>query len=180
VNSYFVKSVADTANGYKAVVSTTYTDDKGKSEGSVDLIMKCANGIFYFDMKNFLGQSMSEPTEGAQVTITAQDMQFPSTLTAGATLPDASITYQMNLNGMTMMVNITERKVMEQESLITLAGTFTVWKITSKIQSKSGFVNIKISSVEYLSLGAGVVKTESYNEKGELLSYNVLTKLNKL
>jgi len=180
--SYSVKSVSALPNGYDATVNTVTMNEKGEAEGSGDLIMKCSDGIFYFDMKHFLGDIINEDNKDMEVTMTANDLQFPATLTEGATLPDANITYQMGSNGMTiltMTVNITERKIVGKESLTTSAGTFEVWKMTSKIQSKSGFVNTKSSTVEYLSLGAGIVKSEAYNDKGDLISYMILTKLNK-
>ncbi|MPM00534.1 hypothetical protein SDC9_46760 [bioreactor metagenome] len=183
VNSYVVKSKTDTTNGYKAVVGMTSADDKGKTTGAGDLIMKCAAGVFYFDMKNFLDQSTMEQNKDMDVTMTSTDMAFPATLSEGGKLPDANITYQISANGMvvmTMTVNITERKVVGKENMTTPAGSFEVWKISSKFQSKSGFMTVKLSTVDYISFGAGIVKTESYNEKGELMSYTILTKLSKL
>lgn len=183
VSTSTVKSVNELPTGYEAVVTSTSSDDKGETQGSVDLTMKCVNGVFLFDMKNFIDQSAMGDNPDMDVKMTASDLEFPATLTAGATLPDANISYQMSANGMvvmTMTVTITDRKVIGQESITTPAGTFNVWKITSKSQSKSGFINTKVSTVDYLSLGAGIVKSETYSEKGDLMGYMILTKLVKL
>ena len=183
INSYVVKAVTESANGYEATVTTSSINDKGETEGIGDLIMKCVSGVFYFDMKNFLDQSAMGDNPDMSVTMTANDLQFPATLSEGATLPDANITYQMSSGGMvimTMTVNITERKVIGKENITTPAGTFEVWKMSSKFQSKTGFVTVKLSSVDYVSFGAGIVKTESYNDKGDLMGYSLLTKINKL
>ncbi len=182
INAYSVKEVKELANGYDATVTTTVMNEKGEAEGSGDLVMKCLDGVFYFDMKNFLGESFYQENPDMEITMTANDLQFPATLTEGATLPDANITYQMGSNGMTIMtmtINITDRKVVGKESLTTAAGTFEVWKITSRTQSKTGFINTKISAVDYLSMGSGIVKSETYNDKGDLMGYMLLTKLNK-
>jgi len=182
VNSYSVKSVKELPNGYDATVNTVTMNEKGEAEGSGDLIMKCSDGVFYFDMKNFLGESFYQENPDMDITMTANDLQFPATLTEGTTLPDANITYQMSSGGMTMMtitINITDRKVVNKESLTTPAGTFEVWKISSRTQSKTGFINTKISAVDYLSMGAGIVKSETYSDKGDLMGYMILTKLNK-
>jgi len=182
-NSYVVKSVSESATGYEATVTTTAINEKGETEGSGDLIMKCVSGVFYLDMKNFLDQSAMGENPDMTVTMTANDLQYPAVLTEGATLPDANITYQMSSGGMvvmTMTVNITDRKVIGKESITTPAGTFEVWKLTAKFQSKTGFINTKMSTVEYISNGGGVVKSESYNEKGDLMGYTLLTKLSKL
>jgi len=183
VNTCSVKSVTEMTNGYEAVVNTTAFNEKGETEGTGDLVMKCLGGVFFLDMKNFLDTSAFEQSKDMTATMTATDMEFPATLTEGDKLPDASITYQMSTNGMvvmTMSVNITERVVGGKESITTPAGTFEVWKITSRFQSKSGFITMKFKTTEYVSLGAGIVKTEAFNDKGELQSYSMLTKLSKL
>lgn len=182
-NAYVVKSVTESATGYEATVTTTSVNAKGETEGSGDLIMKCVSGVFFLDMKNFLDQSAMGENPDMSVTMTANDLQYPAVLTEGSTLPDANITYQMSSGGMvvmTMTVNITERKVIGKESITTPAGTFEVWKLSAKFQSKTGFINTKMSTVEYISLGSGVVKSESYNEKGDLMGYTLLTKISKL
>lgn len=181
--NYSVKSVTDLPNGYDATVTTTVMNEKGEVEGNGDLILKCDNGIFYFDMKNFLGESFYKENPDMDITMTANDLQFPATLSEGATLPDANITYQISSNGMTVMtvtINITDRKVLGTETMTTAAGTFEVWKITSKTESKTGFMKTKISTIDYISIGAGNVKTETYSDKGDLMSYMLLTKLTKL
>ncbi|HBG70187.1 MAG: hypothetical protein A2W93_10645 [Bacteroidetes bacterium GWF2_43_63] len=183
VNAYSVKSVKDLTNGYDATVTTTVMNEKGEVEGSGDLIMKCADGVFYFDMKDFLGENFYQENPDMEIAMTANDLQFPATLTEGASLPDANITYQMSSNGMTIMtmtINITDRKIGGKETMTTAAGTFEVYKISSKIQSKTGFINTKHSSVDYISIGAGIVKSETYSDKGDLMEYMLLTKLSKL
>jgi len=182
-NTSDVKAVTESATGYEATVTMTSFNAKGENEGSGDLIMKCISGVFYMDMKNFLPPSSMSENPDMTVTMTANDLQYPAVLTEGSTLPDANITYQMSSGGMvvmTMTVNITERKVIGKESITTPAGTFETWKLSAKYQSKTGFITTKLSSVEYVSIGGGVVKTESYNEKGDLMGYTLLTKLSKL
>ncbi|HPF00574.1 MAG TPA: hypothetical protein PKY63_07910 [Bacteroidales bacterium] len=182
-NSYAVKSVTESATGYEAIVTTSAINEKGEVEGSGDLIMKCESGVFYLDMKNFLDQSAMGNNPDMTVTMTANDLQYPSTMTEGSNLPDASITYQMSSGGMvvmTMTVNITERKVIGKESITTPAGTFEVWKLTARYQSKTGFITTKLSTIEYISIGGGIIKSESFNDKGDLMGYSILTKLSKL
>jgi hypothetical protein len=40
-------------------------------------------------------------------------------------------------------------------------------------------MNIQTSAVEWIAEGVGIVKTESYNKKGKIESYQVLTKLER-
>jgi hypothetical protein len=76
-------------------------------------------------------------------------------------------------------VKIFNRKVEAKEDITTPAGNFTCYKISydmessTKVMGMNNKVNLK--GVDYVSEGTGVVKTESYNKKGSLSSYSLLT-----
>ena len=80
---------------------------------------------------------------------------------------------------MTMTIKILNRKVESKESITTPAGTFSCFKITYDMESSTKIMgmntNVKLSSIDYLAEGIGVVKTESYDKKGELSGYSLLT-----
>lgn len=87
---------------------------------------------------------------------------------------------EVSMNGMKMpgmSIEVTDRKVVAEETITTAAGTFTCLKITSKVKSKTIFT-MEMNSVEWYSKGNGMVRSESY--KGDKLKgYTVLTKLVK-
>lgn len=175
-----ITGIETVSNGFSATVLAKSADEKGKETGTATMVLKCADGVFLYDMKNFMDPSTMESYKDMEVSVEASDMQFPATLSAGQKLPDASITYTVKMNGMTIMtmvINITNRVVQGQESITTPAGTFDAWKISFTVDSKAGIGKTHFNCVDYLSVGAGVVKTQSFNEKGDLVSYSVLTKL---
>ncbi len=80
---------------------------------------------------------------------------------------------------MNMNVIIENRKVEAKETITTPAGTFECYKISSEISSKVAFVNQKFKSVDWFAKGVGMVRTETYDKKGKLESYALLTKFEK-
>lgn len=180
VNLVTVNSVENNANGFISALTIVTNDAKGKESGTNQLVMKCEAGVFYFDMKNFIPAETMEGFKDMEVSVEANNMQYPASLSENATLPDASITMVVKNGGMTLMtfvINITNRKVLGKETITVPAGTFEAWKISYNVDSKTGFAKTQSSVVEYLSMGSGMVKSETYSEKGVLMSYTLLTKL---
>ena len=117
-------------------------DAKGKELSSGDLHMSCENGIFKMDMKNFLDEETLKSFEGMEVTMDATDLDYPAVLAPGQSLPDGSLTVKVSNQGMTMMtmvVKIYNRKVEAIEDITTSAGTFSCYKMSQTIETKSMF-----------------------------------------
>ena len=143
--------------------------------------MRCENGVFYVDMDSYMDEETMAAYETMEVTVEATDMGYPSVMTAGQVLKDASLTAAIANQGVTMFtmkIDITNRKVLGSEKLTTPAGTFDCIKITHDVSTRL-IMKISATSVIYLSREIGVVKTESFNKKGKLVSYDILTKITK-
>lgn len=182
INHVTVSSYSDTDNGYLAVLTSSTIDNKENEGGTSEVWMKCENGVFYFDMKSFISSSTLETYQDMDIDVVATDLQYPETLEAGMNLNDANITFQVKNNGfavITININITNRKVEGKESVVTPAGTFETWKISYNVDSKIGMIKAHSRIIEYLSLGNGIVKSETYNNKGALQGYSLLTKIEK-
>ncbi len=180
VNLVTVNTVENNATGFVSSLTIVTNDAKGKESGTNQLVMKCEAGVFYFDMKNFIPAETMEGFKDMEISVEASNMQFPAVLTENATLPDASITMVVKNAGMTLMtfvINITNRKVIGKETVTVPAGTFETWKISYNVDTKAGFTKTQSSVIEYLSIGNGDVKSETFNDKGVLMSYQLLTKL---
>lgn len=180
INLVTVNSIENNSNGFVSSLTIVTNDAKGKESGTNQLVMKCEAGVFYFDMRNFIPAETMEGFKDMEVSVEANNMQYPTDLIAGATLPDASITMVVKNGGMTLMtivINITNRKVVGKETITVPAGTFEAWKISYNVDSKTGFAKSQSSVVEYLSMGSGMVKSETYNDKGALMGYQLLTRL---
>jgi hypothetical protein len=176
-----IKSTRDEGGTYFWNQHMESFNDKGKLDFETDAEMSCSGGEFHLDMKNMVPQQQMQGMEGMEMSIEGGDMTFPSVLSVGQTLPDAYISIKAGSGGMTIMnmeVHITNRKVEGKESVTTPAGTFDCYKMSQDISTKMMF-SIKAHSIDWYAPGAGLVKQESYDDKGRLTGKEILTKLVK-
>lgn len=156
-------------------------DAKGKSLGSVDLTARCDGGVYYIDMKNYLGQQSMESFEDMEMTVEGGNLEMPNNMKAGDLLKNGDLKMTFSSGGMTVMnmtVNISNRKVEAVEDLTTPAGTFECYKISYDAATKM-MMNVKTKGVEWYARDVGMVKSESYSSDGKLMGSNVLTALRK-
>ncbi|HLN52619.1 MAG TPA: hypothetical protein VK212_02855 [Lentimicrobium sp.] len=174
-----VTDVTNLSDGIAIKVHSQSLDEKEKMLTEQDLEMRCEDGMFYMDMKNFYNQPQGG-NKDAEVTIDATDLVFPASLSVGQALPDGNMTmtYPAGPMTMTMGVHIMNRQVVAQESITTPAGTFDCYKITYDIELKMP-VKMTSSAIQWYAKDAGAVRTETFNKRGKLIGYTLLTALNK-
>lgn len=174
-----VKEIKTTGNITEWTIGTVSKDDKGKEIASGDLHMSCEEGIFKMDMKNFIDEATLKGFEGMEITMDATDLDYPADLSVGQTLKDGSIAIKATNAGMTMMnmvVKIYDRKVEALEDITTPAGTFSCYKMTSTIETKTMFTMVA-KSTEWMARKVGPVRSETYDKSGKLMGYTVLTSM---
>lgn len=165
-----------------ATMHGIFKDDKGKVTNEGDYTFTCKNGEITIDMRAFMSQEQMEAYKDMEVTIDQTNLVYPATFTEGQTLPDGSLTMKVSTNGMvvmTMTMNITDRKIEKFESITTPAGTYQCVKMTQTNTMNTGFMNIKTKSIDWVSLGIGSVRSESYDKNDALQSYTILTKVSQ-
>jgi hypothetical protein len=159
--------------------SSTDEDDELISEGN--FTATCQDNTFSTSFSGLFGESIPE-TPDVKVEISGDLIQYTNEMTAGQKLPDASIVVSSKIeNGLNLFKvtnDLTNRKVIGFEKIITPAGTFDCVKITYEAKLKM-LLTKTVTVVEYLAKGKGVVRSESYNKKGELIGYTELTQWNK-
>lgn len=161
------------------VRSTMYTpDDKQTSTMELDLL--CENGVFKFDMKNFMDPNTMDAYKDMQVEMSGTQLAYPSRIQQGERLPDGM--FQMvvknnNITLVTMTTNITDRQVEGTETITTEAGTFDCFKIRYNMSVKAGFITTTMSAIEWIAEGVGLVRSESFDRRGRPAGYTVLTGL---
>jgi hypothetical protein len=114
------------------------------------------------------------------IEITADDMIYPGVMNVGDILPDASIRMVVKSNGVTLLtttVNITDRKVEAREEIKTEAGTFDSYKISYNTETRAGFITVRGGAAEWMAGDVGVVRSETYNRRGNMTGYSVLSNL---
>jgi hypothetical protein len=84
------------------------------------------------------------------------------------------------LSNIRMNVEITDRKVLGKETMQTSAGSFPCLILSQRVKSKIMMFNVEATSKEWYAEGVGMVRSESYDKKGKLTSYSVLTALTKM
>lgn len=180
-NIQTVKEVKTIGDRTEWTIGTVSKDEKGKELASGDLKMSCEAGIFKMDMKNFIDQTTLDSFKEMEVTMDATDLVYPSDLDVGQTLEEGSITMKVSSSGMTIMtmvVRIYDRKVVAKEDITTPAGTFSCYKMTSTIETKSMF-SMVVKSTDWIAKNVGSVRSESYDSGGKLMGYTVLTSFKK-
>ncbi len=171
-------STVGAATLYK--IKGEYTDTKENSTAR-EYEMRCEGGNFYMDMQSLVDPKSMEGFKDMEVSVDANAMMYPSVLIAGQTLPDANITISAATGGvnlMNMVINISNRKVIGSESVTVPAGTFECYKITYDVETKLMF-KVASSVTEYVNMGVGSVKSDTYDKKGKLAASIVLSEIRR-
>lgn len=168
-----------TGSDVAITVNSESYDDKDKLVGSRDLTFECKNGVFFFDMKNLIDPATMSAYKDMQVSFTATNLDMSSTLAVGKTLSPGSVQMSVSNQGMNLLnmtVDITNRKVEASEKITTPAGTFDCFKISYDVETKMMF-KVQTKGIDWIAKEVGVVRSETYDSKGKLMGYNVLTSI---
>src|SRR3982751_1209962 len=112
---------------------TTYSihseikDEKDKPMANADYEAYCSGSTFYISMKSMITAEQLKAWKDMEVSIKADDIEYPADVKPGDQLKDAHMTVTTSVNGMKMpgsTIDITDRKVVATESITTPAGTF--------------------------------------------------------
>ncbi len=183
-----ILSVTGSGNNQNITARITMYDKKKElSQNEIEMI--CEDGVFKMDMRNFMPQGM-EGVEDVQIVFEGDQLTIPSDLKAGQSLKNLTFVVKIVSDNPAMKamatnttVTIKNRKVVGNEKITTAAGTYDCVKMTYDSESTVSIMGMKrtmnSSSVDYLSEGVGMVKSESYDEKGQLNSYVELSSFKK-
>lgn len=172
---YEVKNV----DGDTAILKNELFDEKGKLILSSEFGLVCDEKGISIDFKSLMNNQILEQYKDMdmEIDMTGSNIQIPNNLSPGQTLPDAELIMTMSMSSVSikMEVHIINRKVIKNETLSTPAGSFDCVLLTSDREIKMG-MNTIVRSKQWLSEGVGVVKSEEYDKKGNLMSKSILTK----
>ncbi|MEL6140145.1 MAG: hypothetical protein AAFU67_00835 [Bacteroidota bacterium] len=161
------------------VESTSY-DKKDKVVYNHTFEATCKAGTFDFGMSFKMDGQALAAYQNMDVEVDASDYEIPSLDEApGTQLKDGSLV--VGIQGpitMKMKVNITDRKVEDSETITTPAGSFNCVVLSQTVSTKM-VVNVEAGSKEWYAPEVGMVRSETYNKKGKLLGYSVLTALDR-
>jgi hypothetical protein len=167
----------DTPEGIIASFSTKLFDDKGGLIYSGNLDAECRNGTLVFDASKLLDPATMSAYESMEVEVTGDNFQIPVNAGPGTTLEDAGVSAVISSGGMkimTLTVNVTNRRIEGHETLTTPAGSFECTRYAFDSSTKAGFVRVDLSGIEWYNKDYGTLRSESYDNKGNLTGYSVL------
>uniref|UniRef100_UPI0026314F57 TapB family protein n=1 Tax=uncultured Eudoraea sp. TaxID=1035614 RepID=UPI0026314F57 len=175
--SYTVTNVIDEGSTSSATMVMTYMDDKGKEAFTSEFTYSCTGNIVTIDYESLMSNQMLQQFDDMEMEVSGTDIELPNDLEVGQELPDANIIMKISMSGMNMnsTMDMVNRKVEKQESVTTPAGTFDCYVIYSENQSKMMMVNQNFPSRLWLAKDVGMVKQESFNKNGKLMTSTVLT-----
>jgi hypothetical protein len=174
-------SVKSDNNKLSAKIQITMEDKKNKEVFSSQYNAYCENGLISIDMSRFFDNTqLMQYDEKFTVDIDGNVLEFPINVSEGDQLNDGDITIKVSNETMTivtMVMTISDRKVLSKESITTSAGTFECQKLSFNFETKIGFIKVKGSAIEWYNKDYVLVKSESYNKKGKIQSSTFLTNL---
>lgn len=180
-----ILSVDDNGGVLTAHIKGTAFDKKGEEITSMNFEYICDNGVLKMDMNKFIPVDMFGSDTDIEFEMKGDYLELPKSLEIGQSLKDGMIEGKMTMEGnpamanMALAVKIFNRKVEAKEDITTPAGSFSCYKISYEMESSTKVMGINnkvnLKGIDYLSEGVGVIKTESYNKKGNLSSYSLLT-----
>lgn len=179
---YHVLDIATNGGSQTANMVMKLFDDKGQEVSQTEYSATCSDDVVSIDFKSLMRPEMLNAFgDEVDAEVTGTNMDLPNNLSVGQNLPDSEMNVKISLSGINMNMNttITDRKVVDKETITTPAGTFECYVITQSMQMKSMASNQKSSSKSWIAEGVGVVKTEDYNKKGKLRSTSLLTEFSK-
>jgi hypothetical protein len=165
---YLVSDVTNGGGTTTGKLASELFDKKGKSMAKANSSVQCNGGAFSIDMRMMLPQQQAEQADNSETQVSGQSnyIDYPNSMKVGDQLKDGNFSMDMKRGGMTqtLTMQITERKVLAQESVTTTAGTWDCFKISahSHLSIKTGPIGIPFSYdyTEWYAPGFGVIKSD--------------------
>jgi hypothetical protein len=180
-----ILSVDDNGGVLTAHIKGTAFDKKGEEITSMNFEYICDDGVLKMDMNKFIPKDMFGSDAEIEFEMEGDYLELPESLEIGQSLKEGMIEGKMTMEGNPAMANmgisvkIFNRKVEAKEDITTPAGSFPCYKISYDMESSTKVMGMNnkviMKGIDYISEGVGVIKTESYNKKGNLSSYSLLT-----
>jgi hypothetical protein len=130
----------------------------------VSSTVNIVNGVVELDMKNFATAGM----EG-MIEIEGDRVRIPSSLAPGVKLDDVNFTLTVNVGfRIVTTMSLTEQECLAIEEVTVPAGTYTCYKVTQTSAATAMRRTVTTKVITWYAPGIGSVKSETYNEKGQI------------
>jgi hypothetical protein len=171
---YTINEISGSGDHYTVVYDVEHLDDKDNRVFIDKITVKQEGDKMYFDMSNFLNKSAFQQNGEIppSIEITGNNMEMPLIPVPGTALPDANVMMAMKMGflNLKMTVNVTNRKVEALEDITVKAGTFNAFKLSCDVSGTIIGLKVNSKGIDWYAYGVGLIKTESYDKKGNLQS----------
>lgn len=149
---------------------------KKKDDMENDFEYRCEGNNFYIDMNSVLNQEQLKGFDDASIKVKTNSMIIPGNLEPGMELEDGLIEMSVYMSPMTTEITARAfyREVVAIEEITTPAGTFNAYKIKGYVESKIAFMRFAFKTMEWYVQDIGVIRSESYDKKDNLMGYTEL------
>jgi len=164
--------------GFKAQVRNSLVDDKGKVVSVGNYNVECLDGVIRMDVNSMLNPSMTEAYQSMEMTLSGDGFQIPGNLSVGQELPKGNTSIDVTSKGMpimTMKFDVLDRKVEAKETIATPIGKYDCFRIRETVNYQAMFLTRSFTNVSWYSKKVGMVRQETYDQKGKLSSWMELT-----
>ena len=186
--AYKVKNVNRSGGQVEATVRSQTYDEKDKLMTEGEFKIGCNNGNIWMDMSSMMNPQMLDAYKSMDVSMQGDKMLYPTNLKVGQQLENSTLKMEVKdkssgQNISTMVMSIVDRKVEGKENVKVPAGSYDSYKINQRMEMENHAMGMKmpgvqVQTVEYFVPKIGVVRSEAYRN-GQLMSYTVLSKVNK-
>ena len=168
-------------NGLEIVTMKVNTKDK-KGKETVDFYydISCDGTGISIDFKSLGNIGMLKQFENMETEVTGTNVIIPNSLSVGQKLPDSEMKMKISMASISMNVDVItkDRKVIGEEKMTTPAGTFNCLVLQTTTESNALGKKMSYTTKSWIAEGVGMVKQESYDDKGNMINYSDLTKFN--
>ncbi|NCT76673.1 MAG: DUF3108 domain-containing protein [Chitinophagaceae bacterium] len=173
---YSISKREKKGNSVSATVSSEMFSAKGKSEMKSENRVSCENGKLVCDMRMYVPAGQQEYLGNSTAKVDEAYLEYPASMKKDDQLKDGRFSVNFKTEtGLTgsLSVSITNRKVLDKETVTTPAGTWECFKIscTTKVNTKILLnVPVTINVTEWFAPGFGIVKTEAGSSTTEIIA----------
>jgi len=189
LNKTTVKDVVQKGSEKEATVVTEKYNESNQKTGESDAKIICTGDKVKIDIKDQMEHDASKGRDNMKMEVKESYLEFPLNPTVGQTIPDNVIITKVSDKNSGREIgehktSFVNRKVVSKEKVTTPAGTFECFKATGDIKTEMTMMGMNhpmsaLKTVSYYNKEIGLIKSETYNESGQLMRSSVLSKYKK-
>lgn len=179
VDRYVSETVEDSLIKLIEVV-TVVKKTSGKEKYRNQVSMRCENGIFSIDMRDYLDQDLLEILDQSQTTFKSSWVVIPELLDTTKVMPDnlLEITSVDDESTHHYTLRMRNRRFRGVEKVSTPAGDFVAYKMSYTMNRRT-FELQQTEVIEWMVEDIGVVKAVFYDTEGNLRGTTILNEIAK-